>query len=86
MASVVGPAVTSTFLPVKSKRSDFSAFADDALTSTVLAATCPLFMAPAMNTHMYENPATQQNLQTLRQRGWQVETNSVAALVSTQCT
>lgn len=46
--------------------------ADDALTSTVLAATCPLFMAPAMNTHMYENPATQQNLQTLRQRGWQV--------------
>ena len=33
--------------------------ADDALTSTVLAATCPLFMAPAMNTHMYENPATQ---------------------------
>ena len=46
--------------------------ADDALTSTVLAATCPKFIAPAMNTHMYENPATQQNLQTLQQRGWQV--------------
>lgn len=46
--------------------------ADDALTSTVLAADCPLFMAPAMNTHMYNNPATQQNLQTLRSRGWQV--------------
>lgn len=46
--------------------------ADDALTSTVLAATCPLFMAPAMNTHMYENPATQQNLQTLRGRAWQI--------------
>ena len=46
--------------------------ADDALTSTVLAATCPLFMAPAMNTHMYENPATQQNLQILRGRGWQI--------------
>lgn len=46
--------------------------ADDALTSTVLAATCPLFMAPAMNTHMYENQATQQNLQTLRSRGWQI--------------
>lgn len=46
--------------------------ADDALTSTVLAATCPLFMAPAMNTHMYENRATQQNLQILRERGWQI--------------
>lgn len=46
--------------------------ADDALTSTVLAATCPLFIAPAMNTHMFENVATQQNLQTLRQRGWHV--------------
>lgn len=46
--------------------------ADDALTSTVLAATCPLFIAPAMNTHMFENVATQQNLQTLRQRGWHI--------------
>ena len=46
--------------------------ADDALTSTVLAATCPLFMAPAMNTNMYRNPATQHNLDTLRQRGWHI--------------
>lgn len=46
--------------------------ADDALTSTVLAATCPLFIAPAMNTHMFENAATQQNLQALSERGWHI--------------
>jgi phosphopantothenoylcysteine decarboxylase/phosphopantothenate--cysteine ligase len=46
--------------------------ADDALTSTVLAATCPLFIAPAMNTHMFQNAATQQNLQTLSERGWHI--------------
>lgn len=49
-----------------------SGIADDALTSTVLAADCPLFIAPAMNTKMYRNPATQANLQTLRESGWQV--------------
>lgn len=49
-----------------------SGIADEALTSTVLAADCPLFIAPAMNTKMYQNAATQANLQTLRERGWQV--------------
>ncbi len=43
--------------------------ADDLLTSTVLACTCPLFIAPAMNVHMYENAATQANLEVLRSRG-----------------
>ncbi|MCI9128731.1 MAG: bifunctional phosphopantothenoylcysteine decarboxylase/phosphopantothenate--cysteine ligase CoaBC [Eggerthellaceae bacterium] len=43
--------------------------ADDLLTSTVLACTCPIFVAPAMNLHMYENPATQENLRTLQERG-----------------
>lgn len=37
--------------------------ADDMLTSTFLATTCPKIIAPAMNTHMYENPITQDNLQ-----------------------
>lgn len=46
--------------------------ADNALTSAVLAANCPLFIAPAMNTHMYQNPATQQNIQTLKNRGWHI--------------
>ncbi|HWX46382.1 MAG TPA: bifunctional phosphopantothenoylcysteine decarboxylase/phosphopantothenate--cysteine ligase CoaBC [Solirubrobacteraceae bacterium] len=43
--------------------------ADNLLTSAALAATCPLVVAPAMNNHMYEHPATQANLQTLRARG-----------------
>ena len=39
--------------------------ADDMLTTVTLAATCPKLVAPAMNTHMLENPITQDNLQTL---------------------
>lgn len=46
--------------------------ADDMLTTTVLACTCPKLIAPAMNTHMYENPVTQDNLDILRRYGWQV--------------
>lgn len=37
--------------------------ADDALTSSFLAATCPKIIAPAMNVHMYENIATQKNIE-----------------------
>ena len=46
--------------------------ADDMLTTTVLACKCPKLIAPAMNTNMYENPVTQDNLQLLRKYGWQV--------------
>ena len=46
--------------------------ADDMLTTTVLACTCPKIVAPAMNTRMYENPITQDNLQTLRKYGFAV--------------
>ena len=46
--------------------------ADDMLTTTVLACTCPKAVAPAMNTNMYENPVTQDNLQLLRHYGWEV--------------
>src|SRR3982751_621108 len=41
--------------------------ADNLLTSAALAATCPVLVAPAMNNHMYEHPATQANLETLRE-------------------
>ncbi len=44
--------------------------ADDMLTTTFLACTCPKLIAPAMNTRMYENPVTQDNLQTLKNYGW----------------
>jgi phosphopantothenoylcysteine decarboxylase/phosphopantothenate--cysteine ligase len=43
--------------------------AEDLLSSCALAATCPVLVAPAMNNHMYEHPATRANLQTLRGRG-----------------
>ena len=44
-------------------------FADDALTTTALASAAPLVVAPAMDGYMYDNPATQENLETLRRRG-----------------
>lgn len=43
--------------------------ADDMLTTTFLACRCQKLICPAMNTGMLENPATQQNIETLRQRG-----------------
>lgn len=46
--------------------------ADDMLTSTMLACTAPILVAPAMNTHMYENIATQENIEKIRRYGYQV--------------
>jgi phosphopantothenoylcysteine decarboxylase/phosphopantothenate--cysteine ligase len=45
---------------------------DDAVTTTALAMTCPVLLAPAMNTRMWQNPAVQENLAALRARGWHV--------------
>jgi phosphopantothenoylcysteine decarboxylase/phosphopantothenate--cysteine ligase len=44
---------------------------DDMLSTTLLATMAPILIAPAMNVHMYGNPAVQQNMQTLRSRGIQ---------------
>lgn len=46
--------------------------ADDMLTTTVLACDCPKIVVPAMNTRMYENPVTQDNLEKLRKYGMTV--------------
>ena len=54
--------------------------ADDMLTTTVLACDCPKIAAPAMNTRMYENPVTQDNLETLRRYGWEVLTPAAGRL------
>ncbi|HEX4735103.1 MAG TPA: bifunctional phosphopantothenoylcysteine decarboxylase/phosphopantothenate--cysteine ligase CoaBC [Thermoleophilaceae bacterium] len=56
--------------------------ADNLLTSAALAATCPVVVAPAMNNAMYENPATQANLATLRSRGCHVMEPGTGALAS----
>lgn len=44
--------------------------ADDLLSTTVLATTAPILVSPAMNVHMYEAAATQENMATLKRRGF----------------
>lgn len=44
--------------------------ADDMISTTLLATTSPIFIAPAMNVHMYENKAVQKNIETLQQYGY----------------
>jgi len=46
--------------------------ADDLLSATVLATGAPVIIAPAMNTNMYENPVTQENLAKLKERGFTI--------------
>lgn len=46
--------------------------ADDMLSTTALACTAPILVSPAMNTRMYENPITQDNLDTLRKYNFTV--------------
>ena len=46
--------------------------ADDMLTTTVLACKAPVYVSPAMNTNMYENPIVQDNLRTLEKYGMKV--------------
>lgn len=60
---VVAPATADTIAKLAHGR------ADNLLTITALAADCPVLIAPAMDAGMYGHPATQANLETLRQRG-----------------
>jgi len=57
--------------------------ADDLLTSTLLAARCPVLMAPAMHTEMWEHPATRRNVATLRADGVRVMPPAVGRLTGT---
>ncbi len=54
--------------------------ADDMLSTVTLAAACPKLVAPAMNTHMLENPITRDNLETLRRYGFTVIPSGAGAL------
>jgi phosphopantothenoylcysteine decarboxylase/phosphopantothenate--cysteine ligase len=56
--------------------------ADNLLTSAALAATCPVLVAPAMNNHMWEHPATRANVETLRSRGAAVAEPGTGELAS----
>lgn len=62
-AVIVAPATANTIAKIA------HGFADDALTTTILATRAPLIIAPAMDAHMYDNAATQQNVSMLRERG-----------------
>jgi phosphopantothenoylcysteine decarboxylase/phosphopantothenate--cysteine ligase len=56
--------------------------ADSLLATAYLACTSPVLVAPAMNNHMYEHPATQANLEVLRQRGVSVIDPATGGLAS----
>jgi phosphopantothenoylcysteine decarboxylase/phosphopantothenate--cysteine ligase len=63
---VVAPATADLMARIAGGR------ADDLLTATLLTARCPVVLAPAMHTEMWEHPATVANVTTLRSRGTQV--------------
>lgn len=65
-AAIVAPATANMIAKLA------HGLADDMLTTTLLACQCPKLAAPAMNTRMYENPVTQDNLSTLKKYGWKV--------------
>lgn len=48
--------------------------ADDMLTTTVMACKCPVYISPAMNTNMYENPILQDNMKILEKYGYHIIT------------
>ncbi|MGD0454298.1 MAG: bifunctional phosphopantothenoylcysteine decarboxylase/phosphopantothenate synthase [Solirubrobacteraceae bacterium] len=73
---VIAPASANTIAKLA------GGLADNLLSSCALAATCPLVIAPAMNSHMYSHPATQHNLSTLRERGAIVVAPDVGRLAS----
>lgn len=54
--------------------------ADDMLTTTVMACQCPVLIAPAMNTNMYNNPIVQDNIQRLKRYGYRFVAPTVGML------
>lgn len=65
-AVIVAPATANTIARIA------AGLADDLLCTSILAATAPVLIAPAMNPLMFANPATQANLAMLRARGFTV--------------
>ncbi len=65
-AVVIAPATANTVGKLA------NGIADDALSTVMLAVTCPVLICPAMNTHMYENRAVQRNLDLLESDGYRV--------------
>lgn len=78
-AVVVVPTTANTLAKLR------AGMADNLLTSTVLTATCPVFVCPAMHTEMWRNPATIDNVETLRRRGFYVIEPAVGRLTGGDC-
>ena len=57
-------------------------FSDDLLTATILATDVPIILAPAMDANMYENPATQDNITILKNRGIKIVGPEMGRLAS----
>jgi len=75
---VIAPATAHTIARLA------NGFADDLIGTTVLAAHAPLVIAPAMETHMWANPATQANIDVLRDRGATIVEPETVELASGQ--
>lgn len=75
-AFLIAPATANTIAKLA------HGLADNLLTSAALAASCPVLVAPAMNNHMYEHAATQDNVATLRERGVTIVDPGTGALGS----
>ena len=73
---VIAPATADLIAKIR------AGIASDLLTTTVLAATCPVVVVPAMHTAMWENPATQDNIGVLKDRGMHVLEPEVGDLSS----
>ena len=74
--AVVAPATANTLAKLA------QGIADDLLTATLLEASCPLVLAPAMHTGMWEHPATQSNVSALAARGARLVGPSHGALAA----
>ncbi|MBQ3380018.1 MAG: bifunctional phosphopantothenoylcysteine decarboxylase/phosphopantothenate--cysteine ligase CoaBC [Clostridia bacterium] len=63
---IIAPATANTIAKLA------HGIADNMLTTVALACRCKKLIAPAMNTAMYENPVTQDNIETLKKYGWEI--------------
>lgn len=64
--AVIAPATANTIAKLA------TGLADNALTTTLLAVTCPVMICPSMNTDMYQNIRVQRNLDILEKDGWHI--------------
>jgi len=64
LGAIVAPATANTIARLA------LGIADDALSTALLASSCPVVFAPAMNSNMWRQQPTQENVQKLRERGW----------------